>query len=493
MKLAKNSRENVGFIQFASSPVHFAGLLEIARDQFLDGNSIHFAIWGAQTHFPCRMSVNFQSLSRNIPKNIVGALNTAAPSCEISNELRFDQTWVTEKISQITPTLMRLKSVEDFTQLRMGNLNPGPAIANEFVTITKSRNSSPVENLNLISDLLQSYLETYSATELWIREKCIDQLFLFNGRFLHERAAWDAGKVSEISILIFETTRNNLHVRQEGFHNRVNNQRLMLEHWDKATASELEKFNVSDQWFANLRSDKNPFSTGDIKIIDIKKPYILYFSNSDDEAVGFWEHWSQNLGTQLNCVKELIRIIDAQSEYSLVIRLHPNLASKPKRDQQEWLEISSSEKVTIFGPNDPISSYLLIQSSQAVITFGSTIGIEAAYMGKPVMVLADCKYDELGFAFKPTNWDTAQDWIENSKYISETEFLEKRNLSRIFGYFIFTGGQRFKHSNLEEAGWGAWKVIDFLGFSWKDPEIVALYRKFLLKFRSWRISRNMKK
>ena len=474
---------NVGFIQFASSPIHFAALLEIARDQFLAQKSIHYAIWGAKTHFPCRMSANFQSLSTNLPKKISRALKTAAPRSEITKQIGFDSLWVSEMMSLLLPILAEIKSISDFTQLRINGLNPGPAIANEFVTITKSRNSIPNENLELIHDMLRSYLEVFSATRIWLRENSIHELYLFNGRFLHERAAWDASKMEEVMVMIFETTRDRLHIRPEGFHNRNNNQRLMLEHWRESKESDCFKFEVSDQWFSNLRSDKNPFSTENTAGVELDAPYILYFSNSDDEAVGFWEHWNQNLGTQIECVRELIRIVNVQSEYELVIRLHPNLASKPEGDQREWLDLLDSEHVRVIGPNEPISSYGLIQSSRAVITFGSTIGIEAAYMNKPVMVLADCKYDELGFAFKPTDWESAKSWIENSKNVSSAELLERKKLSRIFGYFIFTGGQKFKYAKLVEIGWGAWKVIDFLGFSWDESRILDLYRRFLLKMK----------
>ncbi len=488
MEIDKNF--NIGFIQFASSPIHFAGLLEIVHDQFLEGNTINLAIWGAQTHFPSRMSENFQSLSKKVPKKILAVLNVAAPEGNVLRKFKFDSVWVSQMMTQMNPMITKIEKIEDFHELKIGMVNPGPAIANEFVTIKKSRHSNPAKNIKLVSRLLQSYLEVFSATQLLIFENSIDKLFLFNGRFLHERAAWDAGKLSQISIMIFETTRDRLHIREQGFHNRVNNQKLILEHWEKSTDAADYKIRISDEWFSNLRSDRNPFSTDKAKIVDISKPFILYFSNSDDEAVGFWEYWSENLGSQINCVKELIRILEDQNELSLVVRLHPNLASKPKADQEEWLELVASEKVKVFGPKDSISSYGLIQESEAVITFGSTIGIEAAYMGKPVMVMADCKYDELGFAFKPKSWSEVRDWIECSRHVTDQSMMQTKELSRKFGYFVYTGGLPFKYSRLLEIGWGAWRVSDFLGLNWEDSQIISLYRKLLLRLKFWIKLRN---
>lgn len=485
-----DKNQNIGFIQFASSPVHFAGLLEIAHDQFLEGNSINFAIWGAHTHFPSRMSENFQSLSKKVPKKIIGVLNAAAPRNRVVKKFSFDAHWVSEMMSQLTPLVEKINSVEELHQLKIGKVNPGPAIANEFVTIKRTRQASPAMSVRLISKLLRSYLEVFNATQLLISKRHIDKLYLFNGRFLHERAAWDAGKQSQIQVIIFETTRNNLHIREQGFHNRVNNQKQILQHWEKSIDSTDRKMTISDEWFAGLRSNKNPFSTDNFKVINVPKPFIVYFSNSDDEAVGFWEYWSHSLGTQIECVKELIQIIESQNEISLVIRLHPNLTSKPRIDQEEWLHLTSSEKIIIFGAENTISSYGLIQQSQGVITFGSTIGIEAAYMCKPVMVMADCKYDELGFAFKPKSWAEVNDWIESSRHADENDLIQKRELSRKFGYFIYTGGQPFKYSRMVEIGWGAWKVQDFLGLNWEDPRIISLYRKLVLKLKSWINLRN---
>lgn len=488
-----STRKKVGFIQFASSPVHFAGLLELAHDSYNEGNSVYFAIWGAQTHFPCRMSTNFQTLSKTIPRKIVSVLRIAAPESVIENTAIFDRQWVSDMMAEMNQWLSSLKNIDDFSLLKIGEINPGPAIANEYVSITQSRNTSPAENIPIIRDLLRSYFEVFSATQIWITRNSIDKLFLFNGRFLHERAAWDAGRQIGVDIDIFETTRNNLHVRAEGFHNRRHNQKMMLEHWKVSTDSNQEKIKLSDLWFANLRGESNPFSTNSSRKIKIDAPFILYFSNSDDEAIGFWEHWSQNLGTQIDCVKKLIKYFEARHEYTLIIRLHPNLASKPKLDQKEWINLASSKNVKIIGPTEKVSSYALIQECQGVITFGSTIGIEAAYMEKPVMILADCKYDELGFAYKPNDWSTAFNWIENLRLVSVADLKKNRELSRIFGYFVLSGGNRFKYSNLEEVGWGSWKVNNFLGFNWVEPVLLSFYRRAILKMRTWRMTRKVKR
>ena len=471
----------IGFVQFASGEMHFAGMLELVRAEYLAGNSINLAIWGSKTHFPTRMSENFQTLFKGIPRKIQGAISIAAPRHHSANELRYDSRWTKNKNLEFRPILKSLSTIEDFSKLCINDINPGPALANEFVTLTKSRNARLDQNFGLLEEMLISYLQVYNATQKWLHDNSITKMYLFNGRFLHERAAWDAAKSMNIHTMIFETTRNNLHIRELGFHNRVNNQRLIREHWESSPLSLNLKREISDQWFTNMRSGANPFTTNSSSSISISETYFVYFSNSDDEAVGFWDQWNQGLGSQIDCVRTLIAHFEKNGNSKLVIRMHPNLASKPQADQVEWMELKESKFVKLILPLEKVSSYSLIESSSGVITFGSTIGIEAAYMSKPVMVLADCKFDELGFAFKPRNWDEAFGWF--AKKFTSLELDVNRELSRTFGFFVINGGHRFKFSKLREIGWGRWKVESFLDFDFAENFLVKAFRKILLKLK----------
>ncbi len=472
---------NIGFVQFASSEMHFAGMLEIVHAEYLRGNPINLAIWGSKTHFPTRMSENFQTFSKDIPRKLQAVISIAAPCHQLENELRYDSSWVRNKNFEFRPILKSLSSIGDFSKLNLDDINPGPALANEFVTLSKSRHTRVDENFDLLEEMLISYLKVYSATQKWLQENSITKMYLFNGRFLHERAAWDAGKSMNIQTMVFETTRDNLHIRELGFHNRVNNQRLIREHWESSPLALDLKREISDQWFINMRTGANPFTTNSSNSISISGSYFVYFSNSDDEAVGFWDQWNQNLGSQIDCVKRLISHFEKIGNSILVIRLHPNLASKPHTDQAEWMDLKDSKFVKIILPLEKVSSYSLIESSSGVITFGSTIGIEAAYMSKPVMVLADCKFDELGFAFKPRNWNEVFGWF--AKKFTPLELDINRDLARTFGFFVLTGGQQFMFSKLREVGWGRWKVESFLNFDFAENFLMKTFRKILLKLK----------
>jgi hypothetical protein len=72
---------------------------------------------------------------------------------------------------------------------------------------------------------------------------------------------------------------------------------------------------------------------------------------------------------------------------SLVIRLHPNLLHKSRREIAKWLFFTEKlandfSWIIILRPASKINSYSLLHKCAGVITVGSTIGVEAAYLEK---------------------------------------------------------------------------------------------------------------
>jgi hypothetical protein len=131
---------------------------------------------------------------------------------------------------------------------------------------------------------------------------------------LHERASWDAAKRLDCEILIFETTHDRYQQRTEGFHNRVNNQKVMKDLWKNSTLEISKKINESSVWFKDMRSNVNPFMVRYPKKFISDKKYFVYFSNSDDEVVGFWDEWTEPLGNQFDVVSKLIEIFSNQNQ-----------------------------------------------------------------------------------------------------------------------------------------------------------------------------------
>jgi hypothetical protein len=314
---------------------------------------------------------------------------------------------------------------------------------------------------------LESYLQVYFGVKKDIEFNNIKRTLIYNGRFLHERATWDACKSLGIDTFLFETTRNRFHLRKnEGFHDRIINQNRMKELWISKSKefSKSDLIQIGSRYFSDLESKRNRFyqlSVRDTKET-FKSAYFIFYSNSDDEAVGFWDSWTEPFMEQVKLIESLQNFFDKRGQEHLYIRLHPNLATKSLEERERWKDLRDTSFSTIIAPEESISSYDLLKGSKGVISYGSTIGIEAAFHCIPSAILADCWYDELDVADKLSSLDEIYEWIDQVDIKHDHVLIKKRKeRALIRGLWLELSGIPFRNCTLHELGWGAWEVESF--------------------------------
>jgi hypothetical protein len=475
----------IAIFQFASGSIHFATSLEILKKNSLVNHDLFYCLWGSGTKYPGRMSVGFENLTRKHSMTNERLIKHAASNVKFTSKIEFNKNWVSNMTTNLTNVICDMSKISMLKDIDVLGVKPGAALANEITTLTKNRDIDLSKNRQLIRILVESYLQIYNAVTKFIIKNSIDHIFLFNGRFLHERAVWDAAQAQGIKVVLFETTRNRYFLREEGFHSRTNNQKVMLEHWVNSNLKLEKRLEIGSKYFSELRSRSRPFFMQTKKDLKITKPYFVYFSSSDDEAVGFWDEWNEPLGEQIECLRRLQKIFDSQNKFELIVRLHPNLKNKSDNQKAGWLAIQDSESTRIIGPEEPISSYELLDNSLGSITFGSTIGLESAFALKPSLVIADCGYDLLGVVDKAASWADVSNWIYENHKISDRELLHRRNQACIRGFYIATGGIDFNYTTLVDKGLGAWDATSFDGIRIKSNSIIGKYRKLInqIKFK----------
>jgi len=481
------SKVNIAIYQFATSSIHFAASLEILYKENLSGNNTSFCLWGQKTFFPTRMATSGESIFGIPPRRFKKLIRKASPNVNFEFNFTFDYDWVEYMLGIFKNQLKTIEKISDLGSLKYDNINPGAALANEITSISKSSELNLYTHRKLVIIILRSYLEIFSAASKHIESKNIKRVHVYNGRFLHERAIWDAAKILKCEVIIFETTRNRYQQRIEGFHDRENNQNVMKKIWEESHFTESEKVNIASKWFDEMRNDINPFKIKKAKYYENPNKFFVYYSSSDDEIIGFWEKWSEPLGGQYECVLRLIEFFAKQEKYELVVRLHPNLLNKPTSLITKWQSIPTKKNSHIILPGEKISSYDLLEKSVGTITFGSTIGIESAYYTKPVLVLADTKFDELGIADKPKTWVEVEDWLNKAENFSPTTLHDRKIKSCIFGFYLDQCGNIFPNTHLEETGvQGAWNAVSFLNLSINENKIKFNYRRIISKYKFWK-------
>jgi hypothetical protein len=93
----------------------------------------------------------------------------------------------------------------------------------------------------------------------------------------------------------------------------------------------------------------------------------------------------------------------AEQEMALVVRIHPAERRWGTRERLRDVLVSRigelPPNVRLVGAEEPLSSYVLLEASELVLTYTTTVGLEAAAQGKRVAVAGDTHYRERGFTF----------------------------------------------------------------------------------------------
>lgn len=473
--------------------MHFAASLEILKKESLSADKSYYSIWGGKTTYLERRAIGFKTLMGFKLVRPFELVELSNPETISSSCFEFDEKWVSEKLEEFEPQISKIKNLDDLQRIKIGQLNPSAALANEVVSLTKFRNADLSKVIDQIQLLLKSYLEVYNATSIFIQKNKIQKVHLYNGRFIHERAVWDCVKANKLEICLFEVMRDRFLQRPEGFHDRITNQKIMRFHWEASKSTALEKIEIGSKYFAELRGNSNPFLKTKTSSLKIDKPYFVYFTNSDDEAIGFWEVWQEGLGSQIQCVEKLQDYFDSQDKLLLVIRMHPNLLNKSKSAISAWEQIIPKANSLVIGPGEGISSYELLDNAQGSISFGSTLSLESAFAEVPSLVLADCGYDELGAVDKVTTWLEVYSWINSTKNIPKSEINRKKINSCIRGYYLATFGFNFKHTELVHREWGSWDAINFLNKKINRGTILNYIVLIMLRLGQFRFMKLMER
>jgi hypothetical protein len=130
----------------------------------------------------------------------------------------------------------------------------------------------------------------------------------------------------------------------------------------------------------------------------------------------------------------------------------------------------NSFDIQYYGAEDQISSQYLIENSLGVVTYGSTIGLEAVANLKPSLVLVDCIYDLLGCVSKATSKEEIREWLHTLRSTEKRHVTQEQLVGACLrGLWIEKAGSLIEVAELEESQWGAWEATKILNLELKHP------------------------
>jgi hypothetical protein len=426
-------------------------------------------------HFRFPLSRYFKNSPEKIAMNYL--MNKCGVTCDFINLER-------HKMPRIEfPT-----DVSHLKTLRIDNLQIGMAVASHLISLTKDSQPEMDSNFHLIKRCFQFYFDL----KIWFSKQNYksetDEVWVCNGRTLHERIVVELAKERGLKVSFYEIggegqVPNRWILHNVSPHDRTLHQNEIIKH------SENRKPNEGDieKWFkAHEDPEQNQFASKSInfeKLREIsKKPFLVYFSSSDDEVAAISSEWNSPWGNQLSAVKSVMEVFGKQSKYNLVIRVHPNQGNKSKKDKKAWDSLQTKENTLIFGYSESVDSYELMRNSVAVLTHGSTMGVEAAFRRKHQAFLSPTRFDQLIPAARLEDSASIKKWLENLEKTKDHSLETQYMGSIMWANYMLTAGNDWIHVSVLKK---SRRPVGFLGGISLRPRssYVALTRLYVSVYR----------
>jgi hypothetical protein len=314
-------------------------------------------------------------------------------------------------------TINIFNNVDDLKSFHYDDSNIGRGVASRLISLYRDHRFDTVKHSEQIVRELNSAIKIYDTFKHYISKNKVDKVYIFNGRITTEYPVILLCRKFNIKYATYEVayTNNCYTLRENSIPHDVNTlSDEMFDLWKKHGESNI--FNCHE-YFKNKRAriqnlKFEDFATNQIinKLplnLNNTKINIGIFNSTIDEyaAVEGWDNPLYNPDETVG-IRMILEDFRNLNEYHFYLRVHPNMKDVSlKTSQLHDIEklVSEFNNLTVIWPNDQVDSYSLLDACDKIITFGSTIGIEAAYWGNISILAGRAIYEKLDCIYKPAN------------------------------------------------------------------------------------------
>ena len=307
----------------------------------------------------------------------------------------------------------RFQSMDELRGFKYENFDVGEAVISSMVSRYRNPHQDPVFDVNLVRRLMISAVGIYLALRRELKARDIRLMYVFNGRYATHRAVLRACQAEGVDCLVHDRghDKDHYHLYQnQMIHDIAPRVQEIKEYWDAADPERREQ--IAAGFYNNRRKGIIPnwksFTKEQQKALlpeewSRTKRNIAIFVSSEDEFVAIGKEWRNELYDQgqAAAIREIARDLAQQDpSVHLWVRVHPNLKGVDNPFIRDLAKISGAN-VTIIPADSPVDSYALLDACEKVVTFGSTMGIEAVFWGKPSILLGKSLYRYLHACIVP--------------------------------------------------------------------------------------------
>jgi hypothetical protein len=382
------------------------------------------------------------------------------------------------------------KRLTDLKELMFGSFDIGLAVASVLVDETKNPDPDLAMMRQRVDDWIGVSLAAYLSTLNTLEAEKPDRVYVMNGRWSYARAVLRACQLKGVECHLHERggdLNRYIVVVNRLPHEIAGSVASIEDLWRMgeveareaigATFFEEKAKGIERQWFSFVAEQKQNQLPAEW---DPARRNIAVFTTSEFEHAAIGPDYTYRFyKDQSDALARIVAALEAMdTPVHLNIRIHPNMKGVRNENLDRLLSLQSPF-ATIIPPESPVSTYALLRACEKTLTFGSTMGIEAVYWGKPSILAGPATYAKLGGTYNPSTHEELISMLAASLEPMPREAALK------FGYHVLRVGiehkyyqpetafrGRFKGHDLDESASLGWRLIRY--FAKKQKVRIAL-------------------
>jgi len=349
--------------------------------------------------------------------------------------------------------LPEFNSIGELKQYRPDGVDHGLAAASTIISRLRDPKPDTLKHKQLVRDSLFTSIATYYEVTRLIKELGIDILHVQNGRRASQRPALRAGQNEGITVYVGEDghSSSDCYITTENtYPHDIDYLKKQIEHY--CNGKKQNKVQENGQKFYFDRRFGSKTAIGEAcyterqragmlpSSLNTKHHNIAIFNSSEDEFAAIEGYENPVYSDQIEALRCILEDKNINRDVKFFLRVHPNLATR-KNEQTRMIEALDDRNVTVIPATSNVDTYALMEVCDTVLTFGSTMGIESAYHGKPSILVGRAPFEDLGSCYTPTSHS------EVIKLLNDRSLAPLDNHGAVkFGHYMIARDQKYLHT-----------------------------------------------
>jgi len=292
-------------------------------------------------------------------------------------------------------------------------------VMSSFASMLKAQNKEELNSkwLGAYNNMLGSAKKLYNYFIKEIKNEHYDFVFMFNGRFGCVRPVLEAVRDSNIGFGLPEMKKSihEIVFVNELVHSIEGNTKRALTFYEADKDAAVENAKKFFERKTENKETGDPIYTkkqiqGSLPdaVVGTAKKVIAIYPTTDDEYKFIGKEWDGYVPESQVAEIEKLAISLPPEKYLLVVKMHPNQVHTAENTLAQYTALAKKyPHVVVEPPLSKKDTYALMNRADVIVAFASTIGVEACYAGKPVILIGDTNWGKMDVAHKVYSGDEA--------------------------------------------------------------------------------------